>query len=254
VKKREATPSHGVLSPSPAGPSWFRALAMRAALLSVLVAARALAQEFSPPPLVQAEPLPGPPAQVLQPAGISNPPIDPSALPAAPPAAGTVAGPQVRPPPGTVQAAEPPSSNPRLLRAGVSLLLGAALGTASAVAGGFIGGEYLRPGVTPIGNIMTGGAIGFALGVPVGVLISGALLRGNAPWYAAIVGDLIGAALGAAAVALGGPEAMAAAFTLPLFGAVIGSEVASDDAARVTPAAVILPNGRGGALGLSGRF
>ncbi|MCA3016509.1 MAG: hypothetical protein INH41_29350 [Myxococcaceae bacterium] len=227
---------------------------MRAAVLSILLAASALAQEFSPPPLVQAEPEPGPPAQVLQPPSISNPPLEPGVVPTAAPAPGAVAAPQARPPPGTVQAAEVPSNNPRLLRAGVSLLLGAAVGTATAVAGGFIGGEYLRPGVTPVGNIMTGGAIGFALGVPVGVLISGALLRGNAPWYAAIVGDLVGAALGAVAVAFGGPEALPAAFSLPLFGAVIGSEVASDDEARVTPTAVILPNGRGGALGLSGRF
>jgi hypothetical protein len=258
-------------------PSCFQVLVMRAVLLSLVVATSALAQEFSPPPLVQAEPDPNAPQQVLQPPAIANQPLDPNALPRQQPLPNQVPGtltpqaPQQAPTPqwdvpaqtqpgqpqqapGTVQTQAPPTSNPRLMRIGMSLLLGAGVGTLTGIAGGFIGGEYLRPGITPIGNIWTGGAIGFAIGAPVGVLISGALFKGNAPWYAAIVGDLIGAAIGAAAIAFGGPEALSAAFALPLLGSVIGAEVASADDATVTPTATILPNGRGGVVGVSGRF
>jgi hypothetical protein len=276
VKKREAPSSMCVFSCHHGRPSSFQVLVMRAAFSSLFVAQLALAQAFSPPPLVQAEPDPNEPQQVLQPPAIANQPLDPNAqpprqqpLPNQVPGTLTPQPPQQAPTPqwevpqnaqptqqapGTVQTQAPPTSNPRLMRIGMSLLLGAGVGTVTAIAGGFIGGEYLRPGLTPIGNIWTGGAIGFAIGAPVGVLISGALFRGNAPWYAPIVGDLIGAAIGAAAIAFGGPEALSAAFALPLLGSVIGSEVASADDATVTPTATILPNGRGGVVGVSGRF
>jgi hypothetical protein len=256
----------------------FQVLVMRAVLVSLVLATSALAQEFSPPPLVQADPDPQQPQQVLQPPSISNAPLDPNApppraqpLPNQVPGTITPQAPQQAPtpqwevpqqqaeqtaqPPGTVQNATPPSSNPRLVRIAMSLLIGAGVGTVTGIAGGFIGGEYLRPGITPIGNIWTGGAIGFAIGAPVGVLISGALFRGNAPWYAPIVGDLLGAAIGAVAIAFGGPEALSASFALPLLGSVIGYEMGSaDDGATVTPTATLLPNGRGAMVGLAGRF
>lgn len=250
---------------------------MRIAVLLVLTfAAVARAQEFSAPPLVQADVVDPSQGRTIAPPVITNAPLDPNTqtpapqpLPSRP--SGTLqpqapapiqpdfsAYPQPGQPgqptqPGTVQRSEP-EVNPRLVRVGMASVLGAAIGTVAAVAGGFIGGEYLRPGLTPIGNIWTGGAIGFAIGAPVGVLIAGALFHGNAPWYAPILGDLLGAAVGAAAVAFGGPDALSATFVLPLLGSVIGYEVGSAEDARVAPVLSVLPGGRGGVVGVQGRW
>lgn len=252
---------------------------MRAILFSaVLVAGAVNAQDFSPPPLVQADTVDPSQGRVIEPPVITNAPIDPNTqtpapqpLPSQP--AGTLQPQAPRPPqpsymipdqpqtgpqapgqvPGAVQAAQP-AVNPRFVRIGMSALLGAGLGTVTAIAGGFIGGEYLRPGITSIGNIWTGGAIGFAVGAPIGVLISGALFRGDAPWYAPVLGDLLGAALGAAAVAFGGPDALSATFALPLLGSVIGYEVGSVDDATMTPTVSLLPGRQGAVVGVQGRF
>jgi hypothetical protein len=124
----------------------------------------------------------------------------------------------------------------------------------AAIAGGFLGGEYLRPGLTPIGNIWTGGALGFAVGAPLGVLLSGVLFGGDAPWYAPILGDLVGSAVGVVAIAFGGPDALAAAFVLPLAGSVVGYEVASSDTAMVRPMISALPRQQAAVAGIQGRF
>lgn len=250
-------------------------------IIVVLVAQVARAEDFPPPPMVQADVVDPRQGQDIPPPVITNPPIDPTTqtqAPAPQPLPGRVSGtmapqaptqppqpsysipdqPQTmaqptQQPPGAVQRAEP-SVNPRLLRIGMSALFGAGVGTVTAIAGGFIGGEYLRPGLTPIGNIWTGGAIGFAIGAPIGVLISGALFRGDAPWYAPILGDLLGAAVGAAAVAFGGPDALSATFALPLLGSIIGYEVGSSEDATVTPSVTVLPGRHGAVVGLAGRF
>ncbi|MBL8919486.1 MAG: hypothetical protein JNJ54_11535 [Myxococcaceae bacterium] len=252
---------------------------MRSLLFLVVVVAQvARAEDFPPPPLVQADVVDPRQGEEIPMPTITNAPLAPGTqTPAPQPLPGRVSGtlapqapsqpaqpsysipdqpqtaqqPQT---PGAVQRAEPPSVNPRILRIGMSALIGAGVGTVTAIAGGFIGGEYLRPGITPIGNIWTGGAIGFAVGAPVGVLLSGLLFRGDAPWYAPILGDLLGAAVGAAAVAFGGPDALSATFALPLLGSIIGYEVGSSDDATVAPSVTMLRGGSGAVVGVSGRF
>jgi hypothetical protein len=264
-----------------------RVVVMRSLLFIAVVLARvATAENFPPPPLVQADVVDPSQGRPIPMPVITNQPIDPTqqqqqqGQPAPQPLPGRVSGtlapqapmqppppsysipdqpqtqaqvPSAPQPPGAVQHAQP-TVNPRLLRIGMSALLGAGVGTVTAIAGGFIGGEYLRPGITPIGNIWTGGAIGFAIGAPIGVLISGALFRGDAPWYAPILGDLLGAAVGAAAVAFGGPDALSATFALPLLGSIIGYEVGSSEDATVTPSVTMLPGRSGAVVGVSGRF
>lgn len=160
--------------------------------------------------------------------------------------------------PGTVQRAHSSGlPNARLMRIGMATLIGGGIATATAIAGGFIGGEYLRPGITSIGNVWTGGAIGFALGAPIGVLIAGMAFQGDAPWYAPILGDLVGAGVAVIALAFGGPSMLATPFTLPLAGSIVGYEIASsDDASQPTVAPVVSlsPDRQGGMIGVQGRF
>ncbi len=209
----------------------------------------ARAQPVSPPPMVPSDPVEQPteqPVGVLQPPTIANALIDPNAPQPLP-----------QPLPRQVPAAtteQPVQRNGRLTRIGASLLIGGGLGAASAIVGGFVGGEYLRPGITSIGNIWTGGAIGFAIGAPIGVLISGLAFDGNAPWWAPVLGDALGAAVGAVAIAFGGPDAMPAVFALPLLGSIVGYEAGSADSASMSPSVTVLPGGRGAVAGVSGRW
>jgi len=242
-------------------------------LVAMVISSVAAAQDFSAPPLVQADTVDPNQGRTIPMPVITNAPLDPTTqLPASQPLPTQVPGtmqpqaPQAPQPnyrlfqnqqnpqqPGTVQRAEP-VTNPRFVRIGMSALLGAGIGTATAIIGGFVGGEYLRPGITSIGNIWTGGAIGFAIGAPIGVLVSGLLFRGDAPWYAPILGDLLGAAVGAAAVAFGGPDALSATFALPLLGSIIGYEIGSVDDVTVAPTVTVLPSGGGAIVGAQGRF
>jgi hypothetical protein len=258
MKKREARSS-----------MWVSMRTVVAALCCWALASAA--QEFSPPPLVQADTVdPSQGREIPRPV-ITNQPIDPNhpvpqqqAPQPLPSNVGGTLQPQPPPPPnaapfpaaervGTVQRSRELAGSPRLVRIGMSTLLGAGVGTALAIVGGFVGGEYLRPGLTSIGNVWTGGAIGFAVGAPLGVLIAGALFEGDAPWYAPILGDLLGAGLGAAAIAFGGPDLLAAPFTLPLAGSIVGYEIASNDSATVAPTVALLP-GRGAMVGVQGRW
>lgn len=273
MKKHEGAPSMCASLGFRHGPQCFRVVVMRALLLVVMVGGVASAQEFSPPPMVQADIVDPNQGRELQPPVIANAPLDPNTLTPAPQSlptqpSGTLQpqAPQApqpnyqlpqqqngQPQPGTVQRAEP-VANPRFVRIGMSALLGAGFGTITSIIGGFVGGEYLRPGITSIGNIWTGGAIGFAVGAPIGVLVSGLIFRGDAPWWAPILGDLVGAAVGAGAVALAGPDALSATFVLPLLGSIIGYEMGSADDATVAPTVTMLPGRSGAIVGVSGRF
>ena len=277
MKKHEVPPSMWARVSRSRGPECFQVVVMRLLLLiAVSISSVGAAQDFSAPPLVEADTVDPSQGRIIPPPVITNAPLDPNTqLPASQPLPTQVPGtlqpqapqapqpnyqlpqnaqqPQNAPQPGTVQRAEP-VANPRFVRIGMSALLGAGIGTATAIVGGFVGGEYLRPGITSIGNIWTGGAIGFAIGAPIGVLVSGLLFRGDAPWYAPLLGDLLGAAVGAAAVAFGGPDALSATFALPLLGSIIGYEIGSVDDVTVAPTVTVLPSGGGAIVGAQGRF
>lgn len=237
----------------------------------LVISSAALAQEeFGPPPMVQADTVDPRQGQVLTPPTIANQRLPDQQQPLPSRAQGTLTPAAPQPPQnenantyqgwpnrptqnvGTVT--QPPPANPRLLRIGMSALIGAGVGTAAAIAGGFIGGEYLRPGVTSIGNIYTGGAIGFAIGAPIGVMIAHLAFKGDAPWYAPVIGDLLGVALGVGTVALAGPGAVATTFLFPLTGSILAAEVVSADDATVSPTVTVLPNGAGAIAGVQGRW
>jgi hypothetical protein len=219
----------------------------------MVLALSARAQPVSPPPMVPSDPVEQP-VGVLQPPTIANALIDPNApQPVPQPMPGQVPG-ALQPQVPTATAEQPAQRNGRLTRIGASLLIGGGLGAATAIVGGFVGGEYLRPGITSIGNIWTGGAIGFAIGAPIGVLISGLAFDGNAPWWAPVLGDALGVAVGAVAIAFGGPDALPAVFALPLLGSIIGYEAGSAENASVSPSVTVLPGGRGAVAGVSGRW
>lgn len=232
---------------------------MRFLLLLTVIASTAGAQEdFGPPPMVQADVVDPRQGQVLTPPAISNQPIDPSLvqqpLPSRVPGTLTPQPAQTSPVATTVTRREEPSVNPRLLRAGMAALLGAGLGIATGIAGGFLGGEYLRPGLTSVGNIHTGGLAGFAIGAPLGVMIAGALFHGDAPWYAALLGDLIGTAAGIACIGLAGPDALSLGYLLPLAGSVVGYELGSVEDTRVVPTVTMTPGGQGATVGVRGTW
>jgi hypothetical protein len=245
VKKREDHVSIWVLCPRTLSPQCFQVVVMmRLALLIAVISTTAGAQGFSAPPMVQADTVDPSQGRVITAPVIANAPLDPNTQ---------VPLPHEQQQPRTQQHAEA-AANPRFARICMSALLGAGLGTATAIIGGFLGGEYLSPWVTSIGNIWTGGAIGFAVGAPIGVLVSGLLFRGDAPWYAAVLGDLLGAAVGVATVAFGGPDALPITFALPLLGSIIGYEVGSSDDVTMAPTATVLPSGSGAMVGAQGRF
>lgn len=203
-------------------------------LTLALIATGALAQDLTPPPLVPAEAPPPqqpqqaqPPADaqgVLKPPAIANAPLDASK--------------------------EPPG---RGLRMGMSLLIGAGLGTIGAVTGGFIGPRTIaNEAVLPLGNGWTGAAIGWAIAVPLGVVLSGRLFDGDGSFWATLLGDVLGAAVGVAGVVFGGTDGTPLLFALPLGGAVIGYEATSHPS-RVVPTVSIAPNGTA-TIGVVGAF
>jgi len=109
--------------------------------------------------------------------------------------------------------------------------------------------------VRPVGSLWTGASIGFALGLPLGVMLAGWLFDGDGAWWATILGDLAGLAAGAGAALLGGSEGVPLLFAFPLAGAVLGYETSSSPSRSrpsVTPVARLGPGG--GSLGLAGRF
>ncbi len=222
--------------------------------VAVTASSSVLAQDpgYSPPPLVPAsepsEPPPPPPPPEPQGAApkvvdrISNREFDDE--PNAPaPLAVTPSAPLDEPP-------------GRAKRIAISLAVGAGSGAVVAVATGFAG-SAVWPRLTPsLPTVWTGAALGFAVAAPVAVLVTGLFFDGDGAWWATLVGDLTGCALGALATIAGSAEGVVALFALPLFGSVIGYEatsVASKSAARVGPTVTLLRNG-GAAFGLSGTF
>jgi hypothetical protein len=150
-------------------------------------------------------------------------------------------------------AEEPPG---RGLRIGMGFLFGAGVGAAGALAGGLIGGATLPDqSLQPLGAAWTGAAIGFGLLAPVGVMISGWLFDGDGSFWATLLGDVLGAAIGAGAVVFGGTAGTPLLFALPLAGSVVGYEVTSPSAKSLVKVSASLTPVNGGALvGLAGCF
>lgn len=163
---------------------------------------------------------------------------------------------QGAPSPELTNPSDPDEGPGRAARVGMSLLLGSGAGALAAVAGGFVGVAGIRDdAVRPVGNLWIGASIGFALGLPLGVMLAGWLFDGDGAWWATILGDLAGLAAGAAAALLGGSEGVPLLFAFPLAGAVLGYETSSSPSRSrpsVTPVARLGPGG--GSLGLAGRF
>lgn len=217
----------------------------------------------SPPPLVPAEPepeLPAPPPTPqpepqLQPPTIANPVMDPADL-----------GPQPQPlqppqaqPPRYAQPQQPSVSQQaapgRPLRIGMGLLFGLGAGAVTGLAGLGVGAMALpRDFLSPIGGPAAGAVLGFAVGAPIGVLVSGLIFDGDGSIWATLLGDVLGLAVGATATLIGGLEGIPLCFALPLAGSVLGYEGTSHDSrAAVVPTVSFAP-GRGGSLGLAGSF
>ncbi len=203
----------------------------RAFWLTALMAGSAHAQlgEPTPPPLVPGEAgpeVPPPEEAVLVPTTVANPPLPPE-----------------------------PTPGSRLPRIAMGLLLGAGAGTIGGVAGGFIGGAALTPdALQPLGRAWAGAAAGFALLMPVGVLLAGHFFDGDGKWWATVLGDVAGLAVGALAVFLGGAETTPLLFALPLAGSVVGYEATSNASARV-PMAITFGTQRGTSMvSVLGRF
>jgi len=231
----------------------------RAFALGVWIVSRAvLADELTAPPMVPA-PVE---AERVPRADVPPPPPPPPTENAVTPTVPRVSNRLIDPVEGDDDESEPgalrlmraPEEAPgRMKRVGLSLALGAASGATLGLIGGLIGAS-LGPGqLQPMGNGWSLAALGFCLGAPVGVLISGWLFEGNGTWWATLLGDAAGALISLAAIGFGGPDGGAAFFTLPLVGSVLGYELTSDASrATVTPVVSLLP--RGGALSLMGRF
>lgn len=147
-------------------------------------------------------------AGVLKPAAIANPPLDVN--------------------PETATKATPS----RLPRIGAELLLGATAGALGGIGAGLLGhalwNDQFAP---PLGGTWFGASVGFAVLAPIGVWLVGKWLDGNGSWWTTLVGDLVGAAVGAASVIFGGPEATPVLFALPLAGSLIGYEMTSEASA-----------------------
>ncbi len=109
-----------------------------------------------------------------------------------------------------------------------SVLFGTLAGAGGALVGGLVG-ETLEPGAQRVQRgVWLGGAVGWSLGLPFGVLASGAAFRGTGGVFPMLLGELLGALLGAATVALaGGFEALPILGVATLAGAIVGYEVSS---------------------------
>jgi hypothetical protein len=143
-----------------------------------------------------------------------------------------------------VVANAPLQTESRWLRIGLSLGAGAATGAALAIVGAFA----IPTAIGPVDRGWAGAGLGFAVGAPIGVLVTDLLMGGTGAWWACLVGDVVGFAAGAVATWLGGRESLPLLFAVPLAGAVVGYEVS----APVTPTVSV---GNGGAsFGVAGRF
>ncbi len=216
-----------------------------ALLLIACTSSAALAQDDAPPappPLVSledtAQPTPAQPSTPgpLAPPAIANRPYDE-----------VVAAEAAR-------QEEPPGRPLRIL---TGLLFGAGVGAAGAVVGGLAGSAALpdQP-LQPVGAAWTGAAIGFGLTAPLGVLLSGWLFDGDGSGWATLIGDVLGASVGVAAVLLGGQDGKPLLFALPLVGAIVGYEITSPSARSLVRVSATFAPTRdgGGVVGLSGRF
>jgi hypothetical protein len=181
-----------------------------------------------PGPAVEPQPVapdevPGEPgAQALQPAQVANAPLDPAAG----------------------------EGGRRALQIGLGLAGGAVAGVGLAAVG-----AVALPSLTltPLGRGWTGAALGFAVGVPIGVLVAGWLLKDGGAWWATVLGDLGGLAIAAVATFVGGPQGAPLLFVLPLGGAVLGAQLTSTGpAASVVPVATFGPGS--GTIGVIGRW
>ncbi len=172
-------------------------------IFALVVGGPALAQEQAPPT-----------APPLVPADSVIPGTEPAPVMAAPLVPKTIANaPLVETPPNL------------LGRMALELTGGLVLGAALAVGGGLVGPSLLKgDAVQPIGSRWTAASVGFALGAPLGVLITGALLKVKGSVVATVLASLAGAAVGALAVWLAGTDGTPLLFALPLAGSVIGWE------------------------------
>jgi hypothetical protein len=86
--------------------------------------------------------------------------------------------------------------------------------------------------------------------------LSGWLFDGDGSVWATLFGDLLGAAVGAAAVLFGGPDGTPLLFALPLAGSVLGYEATSPAAkSQVRVSATFSPTRfGGGVVGLAAWF
>jgi hypothetical protein len=212
------------------------------------------AEDVDAPPLVTVEQgteeAPPPPPN---PQDLAAPPVDPNATGVLqPPAIANVPLDQV--PEATKPTEEPPG---RGLRIAMGFLFGAGIGAAGGLAGGLIGSATLPDqSLQPLGAAWTGAAIGFGIFAPVGVLLSGWLFDGDGSVWATLLGDLIGAAIGAGAVVFGGTAGTPLLFALPLGGSVVGYEVTSPAAKSmvVKVSASLTPVNGGALFGFAGSF
>lgn len=225
--------------------------ALRVSLAVTLWAGVALAQEdFTPPPMVPSETprpeLPPPPP---------TPPPEPEAAPAPLleiPAPTVANAPLDSNQPSLASRAEPPG---RPLRIGMGLLLGAGAGVVVGLAGLGVGTTALPADfLSPLGNGLSGMLLGFLVGVPIGVVVAGLLFDGTGTFWATLAGELVGLAIGAAAVMFGGLEGAPVCFAVPLLGAVIGYEASSAESRAAVAPVIGWVTGRGPVLGLAGRF
>lgn len=143
---------------------------------------------------------------LLDPGEIANPPLEPAGQ-------GEVA---------------PLAQSPRGRRVLFSALFGALAGAGGALVGGLFG-DAVAPGAQRVQDgRWLGAAVGWSLGVPFGVLASGAAFGGSGGVLPLFLGELLGAGLGVGALALAnGLEALPILAVATLVGAIVGFEVSS---------------------------
>lgn len=156
---------------------------------------------------------------------------------------------------------------------GVRGLAEAGAGLALGVSGGFVlglGGLGLGiatdAGFATIGYMVIGGLIGYAVGIPIGVMIAGNAMQGNGKVVAVILGEILGTVAAIAVtipVANSGGSGAAPLLmfaTLPVLGSVLGYELTSDasrfeqQGMTLRPAVTPSRDGRGATAGLRVTF
>jgi hypothetical protein len=208
-------------------------------------------QDMSPPPLPPVDPAPMPTVAAPQPVDTPTAPppettpdglLKPRAIANAP------LGPQGPP----MVEDEPPG---RGVRIATGLLFGAGLGAAGALIGGLIGSAANHPEfASPFGSTWVGAAAGFAVGAPIGVMLSGQLFDGDGSLWATLLGEALGAGVSVLiGLSGGGQESIPLFALLPLAGAVLGYELTSPSSrTQVMPQVSVGP--RGTSVGLAGTF